>query len=141
MSRNFLLVRAGARLVGLPLAHLVEVIEPGDCYPVPSREPAVRGVVTLRDRAVPLVQLAALLEGRAAAGPIGGTAVICAVGPQRVALEVDDAHEVLADAGLPVPPEASLPWASAVVRRPEGLIPLLDLPALGARLTERGVAT
>ena len=38
--------------------------------------------------------------------------------------------------GLPVPPDVSLPFAVAVVRREDGIIPLLDLTAIGARIVE-----
>lgn len=136
---EFLLVRAGERYVGLPLAHLIEVVEPGDCHPVPSAEPAVRGVLTVRGRPLPLIQLAALLEGRPADGPAGPAAVVLRAGAGRVALEVDEAEAVVQESLMAVPPDAVLPWALGVVRRAEGLIPLLDLPALGARLTETGV--
>lgn len=136
---EFLLVRAGQRHVGLPLAHLIEVIETGDCYPVLASEPAVRGVLTVRGRPLPLIQLAALLDGHAATGPAGGAAVVLRAGDGRVALEVDEAEAVVHESLMPVPPETVLPWALGVVRRPEGLVPLLDLPALGARLTDTGV--
>ena len=36
--------------------------------------------------------------------------------------------------GLPVPPGSALPWAAAVARTDGGLVPLLDLAALGARI-------
>ena len=43
---------------------------------------------------------------------------------------------MLYDAGLAVPPGSALPWAAAVARTDRGLVPLLDLAALGARFTE-----
>jgi len=49
---------------------------------------------------------------------------------------VDDAEEVLREPGLPVPPDVSLPFAVAVARRPDGIVPLLDLTAVGNRLAE-----
>ena len=136
MSREgWLLVRAGGRTVGLALEQVIEVLDLGPVYPVPSTEPAVRGVTSSRGRIVPLVHLASLLEGRAGAAG-GGTAVMVQLGGRRICLEVDDAEEVLREPGLPVPPDVSLPFAVAVVRREDGIIPLLDLTAIGARIVE-----
>jgi hypothetical protein len=58
------------------------------------------------------------------------------LGGRRVCLEVDDAEEVLREPGLPVPADVSLPFAVAVTRQEDGLVPLLDLTAIGARITE-----
>ena len=135
-AQGWLLVRAGGRRVGLALDQVIEVLDLGPVYPVPSTEPAVRGVTSSRGRLVPLVHLASLLDGRASAAPGGGTAVMVRLGGRRVCLEVDDAEEVLREPGLPVPEDASLPFAVAVARQPDGIVPLLDLTAIGARISE-----
>jgi len=135
-AEGWLLVRAGGRRVGLALDQVIEVVDLGPVYPVPSAEPAVRGVTSSRGRVVPLIHLASLLDGRAVAGSDGGTAVMLRLGGRRVCLEVDDAEEVLREPGLPVPPDISLPYAVAVARQAGGLVPLLDLSALGARIPE-----
>jgi len=133
---GYLLVRAGGRRVGLSLAQVVEVLDPGESYPVPSVEAAVRGVTSVRGRILPLVHLGALLEGKPCPAARGEVAVVVQLDGQRLCLEVDEAEEVLREPGLPVPPETALPWAVAVARHPDGLIPLLDLSALGTRITE-----
>ncbi len=135
-SEGWLLVRAGGRRVGLSLEQVVEVLDLGPVYPVPSLDRAVRGVTASRGRLVPLVHLATLLDERIAADSGGGTAVLMRIGPLRVCLEVDAAEEVLREPGLPIPPEVSLPFAVAVSRQPEGIVPLLDLTAVGARISE-----
>lgn len=132
-SRSWLLVRAGGRRVGLDLDQVIEVLDLGPVHPVPSTDPAVRGVTSSRGRIVPLVHLATLLGGT---GGEGGTAVLVRVEGRRLCVEVDDAEEVLREAGLPVPPDVSLPFAVAVARRADGLVPLLDLTAVGARIAE-----
>lgn len=132
----WLLVRAGRRRVGLALADVVEVLDPGPVYPVPSAEPALRGVTTARGAIVPLVHLGALLEGGRCPERRAETMVLVRLERRRVCLEVDDAEEVLREPGLPVPPGAALPFAAAVARYDGGLVPLLDLAALGARITE-----
>ena len=135
-GEGWLLVRAGGRRVGLALAQVIEVLDLGPVYPVPSVEPAVRGVTSSRGRIVPLVHLASLLDGRAGPGSGGGTAVMVQLGGRRVCLEVDDAEEVLREPGLPVPADISLPFAVAVARQEDGLVPLLDLTAIGGRIME-----
>ena len=135
-TEGWLLVRAGGRRVGLALDQVIEVLDLGPVYPVPSTEPAVRGVTSSRGRLVPLVHLASLLDGGGSAASGGGTAVMVRLGGRRVCLEVDDAEEVLREPGLPVPEDASLPFAVAVARQPDGVVPLLDLTAIGARISE-----
>jgi chemotaxis signal transduction protein len=135
-GEGWLLVRAGGRRVGLALDQVVEVLDLGPVYPVPSTEPAVRGVTTSRGRIVPLVHLASLLEGGKQSTSGGGTAVMVRLAGRRMCIEVDDAEEVLREPGLPVPPDVSLPFAVAVARQADGIVPLLDLTALGARISE-----
>ena len=142
---EFLLVLSGTRRVALTLGDLVEVVETTSCRPVPAREPALRGVMAVRERLLPLVHLGALLDGRACPPALGEAAVVVAVGTaagsRRLCFEVDAAEAVVRAPLLPVPPEAALPWAAALARLPDGLVPLLDLPALGARLMETGSAS
>jgi chemotaxis signal transduction protein len=135
-AQGWLLVRAGGRRVGLDLDQVIEVLDLGPVYPVPSTEPAVRGVTSSRGRLVPLIHLASLLDARGSAASGGGTAVMVRLDGRRVCLEVDEAEEVLREPGLPVPEDASLPFAVAVARQPDGLVPLLDLTAIGARISE-----
>ena len=135
-----LLVRAGHRLVGLPLDRVVEVLDPGDAFPVPSLEPAVRGVVVIRGRILPLVHLGALLEDMRFPADRSGTGVLVDLAGRRLCLEVEAAEAVLYGAGLPVPAGAALPWAAGVARTDGGLVPLLDLTALGARMMEATAA-
>jgi chemotaxis signal transduction protein len=133
---GWLLVRAGGRKVGLSLDQVIEVLDLGPVYPVPSIEPAVRGVTSSRGRIVPLVHLASLLDERVGPAAGGGTAVMVQLSGRRVCLEVDDAEEVTREPGLPVPHDVSLPFAVAVAREADGIVPLLDLTAVGARLSE-----
>jgi chemotaxis signal transduction protein len=135
-GEGWLLVRAGGRRVGLALDQVVEVLDLGPVFPVPSTDPSVRGVTTSRGRIVPLVHLASLLEGGAGPASGGGTAVMVRLGGRRLCIEVDDAEAVLREPGLPVPPDVSLPFAVAVARHGDGVVPLLDLTALGDRISE-----
>jgi chemotaxis signal transduction protein len=122
--------------VGLELRHVVEVMQVGTVHPVPSIEPAVRGVAAVHGRVVPVVHLGALLDAAPCPAAAGNLVVMVNVDGRRVCLEIDDAEVVVREPALPVPPGATLPWAIGVARHPEGLVPLLDLAALGAGFTE-----
>jgi chemotaxis signal transduction protein len=138
MTARFLVVHAGGRAVGLPVEHLEAVTSPGDVIPVPSQEPAMRGVATLRGGVLPVVHLGALMDGGGCPEARAAAAVVVTVDEQRFCLEVDDAEVVQSGELLPLPRERALPWAGALVRRGEELLPLLDLAALSARLNETG---
>ncbi len=133
---GFLLVRTGNRRVGLELAHVIEVMQLGTVHPVPSREPAVRGVADVRGRIMPVLHLGALLDAGAAPAPAGDLVVVVTVDGRRVCLEIDDVDVVVREPALPIPPGSTLPWAIGVARHPDGLVPLLDLTALGSRFME-----
>ena len=134
-----LLVRAGRRSVALALDHLVEVVDPGTPIGVPAQQPALRGLTSIRGRLVPLIHLGALLDGTACPDGVSDAGVVIAVGDRRICLEVEAVEDVLRESALPVPPGAeALPWAQGVTRGPNGLVPVLDIPALGGRLAEGG---
>ncbi len=130
----FLLVRAGGRKVGLAVEAVVEVREPDELGAIPSLEPALRGVTALRGKLMPVLNLGALLGGEP--GP-GRVVVVTDLGGRRVGLEVDDA-DVVVGAGVPLlHADETLPWARAIAVLPDQVyVPLLDLGALSARLTE-----
>jgi chemotaxis signal transduction protein len=132
-KEEFLLVRLGSRRVGLPINLIVGVEALGPVHPVPASEPACRGVTTTRGRLIPVLALSELIG--VAAGNTGGTAVILSIQGRTLCLEVDDAEAIIRGDPLPLPKGESLPWASGVVRLTDGLIPLVDLDAVGERLT------
>jgi chemotaxis signal transduction protein len=139
-SAGHLLVRAGGRLVGLPLDQVVEVLDPGSAFPVPSLERSMRGVAVIRGRILPVVHLGALLDETTCPAARGELGVLVELAGRRLCLEVEDAETVLYDPGLPVPAGSALPWAAAVARTEGGLVPLLDLGALGSRFAEATAA-
>lgn len=134
MSVGFLLVRAERRPYGLPLERVVEVADLTEVLDVPHSDAAVRGLTPLRGRLVPLVHLGALLGLRAPPPERGRAAVLLELAGRLVAFEVDDADEVVRAAPLPLPDDESLPWAVGVAPRGDGLVPILDLDALGERI-------
>lgn len=133
---GFLLVRTSTRRVGLQLTQVLEVVSLGEVRPVPTVEPAVRGVVAVRGRVVPLVHLGALLDGVPCSPVAGATGVVVAVDGRRVCLEVEEAELLVREPVLPIPTGETLPWAVGVARMGEDLVPLLDVMAISSRLTE-----
>lgn len=130
---EFLLVRLGSRRVGLPIDFVIAVEALGPVHPVPAAEPACRGVTSTRGRILPVLSLAALVGADGDEG--GGTAILLSINGKNMCVEVDDAEAIIRGDPLPLPPGESLPWASGVVRLSDGLIPLVDLDAVGERLT------
>ena len=133
-GRPYLLVQVGEREVGLVLDQVLEVAELGEVHPVPTAEPALRGVTLARGRLVPLLHLGAFLSGRSYPVQPSSTMVLIRAGGRHVCLEVDDVAAVLRSEALPVPAGERMAWTVAVVQREEGPLPILDLSALGDRL-------
>ena len=98
--------------------------------------PAVRGVTSVRGRILPLIHLGALLEGTGCPEAQGEVAIVVRLDGRTLCLEVEEAETVLKDPGLAVSSGTALAWAVAVARTDDGLVPLLDLTALGARIKE-----
>lgn len=130
----FLLVRAGGRRVGIAVEAVIEVREPDELGAIPSLEPALRGVTALRGQLMPVLNLALLLGGEP--GP-GAVVVVTDLGGRRIGLEVDDA-DIVVGGGVPLlGADETLPWARAIAALPDQVyVPLLDLGALSARLSE-----
>jgi chemotaxis signal transduction protein len=141
--KGYLLVRADGKSYGLPVGRVLEVGDATEVLPVPRTLPAVRGLTPLRGRLVPLIHLGALLTGSEAPAPgaTGGTRTVVLVelgaSGREVAFEVDDADAVVREEPLPVPRGQMLPWAAGVAEQRDGggLVPILDLDALGDRIT------
>lgn len=133
---GFLLVRAGQRLVGLPLTQVLEVTSVGEVHPVPVIDRAMRGLVAVHGRTMPLVHLESLLDGKPCPPTTGSVGVVVTVDGRRICLEIEEAEILVRERALPVPPGETLPWAIGVARHGEDLVPLLDLPALSSRLME-----
>jgi chemotaxis signal transduction protein len=124
----------GARY-GLPLGPVLQVDDLGEVVEVPRILPAMRGLTPLGGHLVPLIHLGALLGSRTPPQQRGLATVLVDLGRERlVALEVDDADEVVRETVLPAPPGESLPWASGVARREGRLVPILDWGVLEDRI-------
>lgn len=131
---GYLLVRSNGNLYGLPLADVVEVVDGAISFSVPGMVPGVRGAARIRDKTMTVVHLAALLTGEPLPNDPSPTVVVTRCASRRIALEVDDADEVVREDILPVPPGGRYPWAAGIGERDDALVPVVDLQALGERL-------
>jgi chemotaxis signal transduction protein len=127
VSLGYLLVQVDGANYGLPLEPVLQVDDIGEVMEVPRVLPAMRGLTPLNGRLVPLIHLGALLGNRQPPAKRGMATVLVDLGggERLVALEVDDADEVIRESVLPAPPGESLPWASGVARN-DNLVPILE---------------
>lgn len=137
--KGYLLVRSEGKSYGLPVSRVLEVGDTTEVLNIPRKVRSVRGLTPLRGRLVPLVHLGAFLSGSdvpPAAGSAVRTVVLVELGTngKQVAFEVDDVDAVVREQPLPAPRGQALPWAVGVAEQAGGLVPILDLDALGDRI-------
>ena len=133
-SRQYVLFRAGSEDYGLPIARVSSIIRFETITPVPRAPRAVLGVIDLRGRVIPVVDLGLRLFGTPFE-PLPRSRIIVtesADGP--VGLAVDEASEVatfVPDELMPAPVAAVAPEIAdafeAVVHLDDRLVILLDL--------------
>jgi chemotaxis signal transduction protein len=138
MSR-FLLVRVGMRCVGLALDEVEEIVDLGDTYAVPTKSPALRGIMPVNGRFVPVLHLASYLDNADCPETRGAVGVLAGINGRKICLEVDDADTLVETELLLVPPDIDLP-ARAVARHDGSVIPILDLDRLSGDLVDRGAS-
>jgi purine-binding chemotaxis protein CheW len=121
------------RLCGLDVARVQEVLRPQPMTPLPLAPPAVRGLLNLRGRIVPAVDLREVLGLAGSAAPAPGGHLVVFDGESPVSLTVDSIGDVChaADAApVPVPHTLEGPARDLIagaVPLPDGLLLLLDL--------------
>jgi len=140
MSDRLLLVLTGDRQVGLSVEPLVEVRDLGQPFPVPAATAAMRGVIEVRRRMLPVFHLGVALEGGTCPDRLGQMAVVAEVAGRALCLEVDYASEVTRETIRPWSDEDILPGAVGVVERAGIYVPIIDLTVLGPQLLDSGNA-
>jgi len=136
-----MLVQVGDRQVCLLVGSLVEVIEMVAPFPVPSVTPALRGLIPVRERLVPLLHLGAALDGGVCPDRAGEMVVIASVDEKTIGLEVDHVSEVMPIMIDPLPEDLLVPGAIGVVKREGSFLPVIDVALLSAQLIDIGMAS
>jgi purine-binding chemotaxis protein CheW len=127
-EREILVFEVDGRRFGLPAAEVRELLRAVAIVPLPLAGPAVEGVVNLRGRVVPVLDLRARLGLPARAVAPSDHLIVAQSEGRLVALRVDRALDLVRlDAGPCAEGEAEGP---RVARLADGLAPLLDLRAL-----------
>lgn len=133
-GRSFVIFRLGEEQYGVPVESVNSIIRYEISTPVPHSPQSVMGVINLRGRVIPVVDLRHRFAGVAFEPSSQSRIVVAESGPDLVGLAVDSANEVTVlpvEAFQPVP-EGVLSNDTAkaftgVVERDESLIILLDL--------------
>jgi purine-binding chemotaxis protein CheW len=85
-AHRVLTVRAGARMLALPIESVVETMRPMPVEPLAGAPSFVRGLAVIRGAATPVVDVAELLGTRA---ETPGRFVTLRLGPRQIALAVE----------------------------------------------------
>jgi len=133
-NRQYVLFRAGTEEYGLPISRVSSIIRFETVTPVPRAPRAVLGVIDLRGRVIPVVDLGRKLFGTTFE-PLSRSRIIVTEGADGpVGLAVDGASEVatfIPEDLMPAPTGAVAPDIAdafeAVVHLNDRLIILLDL--------------
>jgi chemotaxis signal transduction protein len=92
----------------------------------------------MREKSVPLVHLASLINNKAVPDQYEDTAVLTRCHGTWAAFEVEDVEAVASDEQAEVPDAWQLPWVYGVVKRDGSLVPVIDVDVLGERLAAGG---
>ena len=97
LSRRFVVFTAGGKDFGVDIGKVKEAIRLGKVLSVPKAPGWIVGIMDLRGKVVPIVDLAGRLDLESAGRSDGGYAkgILVSVGEQTVGLGVDDVHEVI----------------------------------------------
>jgi purine-binding chemotaxis protein CheW len=124
---RLVVVALDAEEYGLPIDHVQEIIRHADPRDIPGTAGALRGVITLRSRIIPVCDLAAHLGVRGGDGADRRIVIVESDG-QRVGLIVDSVTEVMTvDEELVEPASASQDHRlSGIARDGDRLIVVVD---------------
>lgn len=147
-QQQYLIFRLGAESYALGLLSVKEIIEYGGVTQVPMMPPFVRGVINLRGRVVPVIDLAQRLYGEKAAVTRRTCIVIVEVGTGEERLDmgvivdaVSQVVEILPDAIEPGPSFGArlrADYIAGMGKQDEGFVIMLDIERI--LLTEEMVS-
>ena len=131
MTHRVLVFRAGRRLCGLDVAHVVETMRPLPIETLPHVPPFVRGVSIVRGALTPIVDLRALLGGDDEPSEPARLVTLRVEDARRVGLLVDEVlgiargRELRSEAQPPLLRDASEQFISELTRLDDRLVTVL----------------
>jgi purine-binding chemotaxis protein CheW len=114
----------------IPILHCREILRAGSITRIPEAPAQVRGVVNLRGRIVPAVDVRVCLGIEATAVTARSRLIVVEVAARFFALLVDRVSRTLKLAGSetgPAPEDAQAPYLAGMARGGEAAIPILDI--------------
>jgi purine-binding chemotaxis protein CheW len=135
----------GVELYGVEIACVHEIVRMQTITRVPRAPAFVEGVINLRGRVIPVIDLRRRFNLPAAAHTRASRIVVVEIGDQVVGLVVDGVSEVLrVDTALVEPPSPVVAgidseYLQGIARLPERLVILLDLDRVLAREERRAL--
>jgi purine-binding chemotaxis protein CheW len=99
---SLVVVRMGGRPCAIPCSQVVEIVPRVNLDSIPDAPAAVLGVMNLRGKVVPVMDVRAHVSGQPAHGRAYQHLVVVQAGTKQVGLVVDDVHEVLEVAELDI---------------------------------------
>lgn len=131
-SRGWCSFRIAGTLFGVPVEQVVGIVRRTEVTPVPGARPSLAGLMHLRGRVVPVVDLRAVLGGNPLAREAEHVHVIVRDGRDEVSLIADRIGDFVRTQGAaldPTPETLGAPYTELVphvVRMPEDLLLALD---------------
>jgi purine-binding chemotaxis protein CheW len=134
VERQVLVFTLGHKELGLDLGYVREVLRLQEIYPLPKAPPFIEGVIHLRGRLIPLIDLGKKLHAEPSESEPGKRIIICRINKVIVGLTVESLREVVAlpkEDIQPTPEVVSLHMETDVLsgigRIAGRIIPILDL--------------
>jgi len=94
-AAQYVVVRIGSEEYGLPILAVESIIRYDEPTPVPRAREGITGVLNLRGRVIPVLDLTQVLLGRPFEPSPKARVVVCETADGPIGLTVDDAREVV----------------------------------------------
>lgn len=134
-SNQFVTFSAGGMGYGIDIMSVREIRSWTPTTELPGRDPSARGMLDIRGKVVEVFDLSIALGGAASPEQPEQVIVVVSLGDRDVGLLVDAVSDIIFadDSQMLAPPEttaATGQHVSSLINQEEGLIAVLDVPAL-----------
>jgi purine-binding chemotaxis protein CheW len=130
-AREVLVFEVAGQTYGLPSGDVLELVRAVAITPLPGAPPVIEGVVNVRGRVLPVLDVRARFRLPTKALELSDHFIVAAAGARGVILRVDRAtHLALVDEATVQPPQTlgpSATYVAGVVKLDDGLVLIHDL--------------